>query len=201
MTIKQLQKNLFFSEKAFPNKICEKILKKFEKNLNWNFISQSKKGHYGHVFKSKSTFLPEKKEIYCAQFYRSDNLKNDSFIINAVNKYILPSIKKKFSFKINNCDIRCHKFTKKNFLRIHFDNYAAKLALTINLNKNWKWDWGGILCVAYGKKFENINSVCPNWNTMSILSSLKKTKEAPHFVTPVLYYALSPRYSIKIFIS
>jgi hypothetical protein len=42
MTIRQLQKNLFFSERAFPNKICEKILKKFEKNLKWNFISQSK---------------------------------------------------------------------------------------------------------------------------------------------------------------
>jgi Rps23 Pro-64 3,4-dihydroxylase Tpa1-like proline 4-hydroxylase len=201
MVIKQLQKNLFFSETVFPNSICKKILRKFEKNFHWDFISQKKGGHYGHVFKSKSPFLPEKKETYLAQFYRSDNLKKDNLIINAVKKYILPSIEKRFLFKIKNCDIRCHKFIKKNFLRIHFDNYTAKLALTINLNKKWKWDWGGTLCVAYGKKFQNIYTICPNWNTMSILSSLKNTKEAPHYVTPVLDYAQTPRYSITIFIS
>jgi len=62
-------KNIFLFNKIFPNNVSNKILNKFSKNKNWKFIFQKRNNHYKHVFKSKSLFLPSKKEKYLAKFY------------------------------------------------------------------------------------------------------------------------------------
>lgn len=199
MKFEILSKNLFQKNNAFPHNVALKILSLFKKNKSWDVINQHKKNHYRHVFKNNSFYLPDKKEIYLAYFYRSYNLSSNKFIKEVINKYIVKIIEKYFSFKAKKIDIRCHKFIKGNFARTHFDNYAGDYAVTINLNKNWKWDWGGLLCVPYGRNFCKINTLAPFWNTMNILSS-KLGKESPHFVTTVNDFAKSPRFSITIFI-
>jgi len=115
-----------------------------------------------------------------------------------VKKFIFPLIKKYLKFNVKDYDIRCHKFIKNNFLRLHYDDYAGKYAITLNLNKTWKWDWGGILSIPAGKAEENLFSFCPSWNSLNICYSGKKT--TPHYVTPIQPYAKSPRYSITVFI-
>jgi Rps23 Pro-64 3,4-dihydroxylase Tpa1-like proline 4-hydroxylase len=193
--------NVFLFSKIFPENVATKVLNKFSINNNWKFIFQERNNHYKHVFKNNSVFLPSKKEKYLAKFYRSDTLRSDKFIINSIYKFVLPILSKKFKITFKNIDIRCHKFLKNNFLRAHFDNYTAKLAVTINLNKEWKWDWGGILNIPYGKKFENNLSIIPTWNSMSVLCSIKGRKESPHYVSAVQEFALKPRYTITIFLS
>ena len=160
--------------------------------------SFSKKNHYSHVFKNSSEFLPDKDEVYLAKFYRSDELRNNSYIKFSIKKFIFPLIKKYLKFNIKKYDIRCHKYVKNNLARLHFDDYAGTYAVTLNLNKTWKWDWGGILSIAGGNNSEKLYSILPNWNSMNIVYSGKSS--SPHFVTPVQSFAKSSRYSMTIFV-
>ena len=197
---KKIAKNIYQIENVLPEKVIKKIFSIF-KNHNyklWKLISQKKPHHYSHVFKNSSEFLPNKNEIYYAKFYRSDKLKNNSFINFSVKKFIFPLIKKYLKFDAKNYDIRCHKLIKNNLFRLHFDDYAGAYAVTLNLNKTWKWDWGGILSIPTGKNEEKLYSISPTWNSINILFSGKKF--APHFVTPVQPFAKSPRYSMTIFV-
>lgn len=200
MKFEKFSNNLLQCRKVFPQDVAKKILQIFKKNTNWEKVDQVKPKHYSHVFKSNSIFLPDKKEIYRAKFFRSSLLLKNDYIKKSINKYIIPKIENYFNFKCKKIDIRCHKFTREDYLRVHFDNYAGRYAVTINLNPNWKWDWGGLLCVPYEKNFSRIYSLAPMWNTMNILHS-KNGKESPHFVTAIHPFVKSSRYTITIFIT
>ena len=201
--MKRISKDLYKIDNVFPELICKKILKLFEKEKKWKFISQAREKHYRHVFSPQKNLdkklFPSKKEIYFAKFYRSDNLKKNLFLNSEIKKYVFPYLEK-IKIKYSNYEIRCHKFKKGNFLRLHYDHYAGTYAITINLNKEWKWDWGGLLCVLNNKKKNEINCLCPEWNSMNILYSLGKNKNSAHFVSSIEEYAISPRYSITIFL-
>jgi len=193
----KIENNLIKVENVFPYETCNKILKIFKKENKWKLISQIRKGHYAHVFSSKSKLMPEKSETYIAKFYRNDKLSKNLYINKSLKKYIEP-ILRRLKIKHKLFDIRCHKFINANFLRSHYDGYAGTHAITINLNKQWKADWGGLLCVITGSKKEKIHALCPTWNTLNILSSNKK--KSPHFVTNIESYAKEARYSITIFV-
>ena len=196
---KKISKNIYKVENVFPEKVAEKIFSKFNnpRSKSWKLISQ-KKNHYSHVFKNSSEFLPDKDEVYLAKFYRSDELRNNSYIKFSIKKFIFPLIKKYLKFNVKKYDIRCHKYVKNNLARLHFDDYAGTYAVTLNLNKTWKWDWGGILSIAGGNNSEKLYSILPNWNSMNIIYSGKSS--SPHFVTPVQSFAKSSRYSMTIFV-
>ena len=159
---KKISKNIYEIKNALPERVAKKILAEFKNHSykSWKLISQKKPTHYSHVFKNSSKFLPNKEEVYLAKFYRNDKLKNNYFIDLSVKKFIFPLIKKYLKFNVKDYDIRCHKFIKNNFLRLHYDDYAGKYAITLNLNKTWKWDWGGILSIPAGKAEENMFSFC-----------------------------------------
>ena len=78
---KKISKNIYKVENVFPDKVAEKIFFKFNnlRSKSWKLVSQ-KKNHYSHVFKNSSEFLPDKDEVYLAKFYRSDELRNNSYI-------------------------------------------------------------------------------------------------------------------------
>ena len=196
---KKISKNIYKVENVFPEKVAEKIFSKFNnlRSKSWKLVSQ-KKNHYSHFFKNSSEFLPDKDEVYLAKFYRSDELRNNSYIKFSIKKFIFPLIKRYLKFNIKKYDIRCHKYVKNNLARLHFDDYAGKYAVTLNLNKTWKWDWGGILSIAGGNNSEKLYSILPNWNSMNIIYSGKSS--SPHFVTPVQSFAKSSRYSMTIFV-
>jgi hypothetical protein len=198
--IQKLSNNFYQVSNIFSQKACNKILKLFIKEKRWKFINQVRKNHYNHVFKSNEKLAPSRNEYYYAKFYRNENLQNNSYIQEQLKKEVVP-ILKRLKIKYKKFDIRCHKFLNGNFLRMHYDHYAGTYAVTINLNKEWKWDWGGLLCVVNEKKFDVVKALCPQWNSMNLLCSFNKNKSSPHFVTSVEKYALSPRYSITVFIS
>ena len=59
---------------------------------------------------------------------------------------------------------------------------------------------GGNLCILDGKKFENIQTLVPEYNSINIMTSKTKQKQTPHFVTRVEKFAKEPRFSITIFL-
>ena len=191
--------NLKHYESIFPENIAEEILHKFINESQWERIEQVREKHYSHVFKNNSSYLPDEDEKYLSSFWRSDKLAQDHEITNNINKYIIKKIEKDYHRKISKIDIRCHYFDIGDYFRIHFDSYAGSLAATINLSKNWKWDCGGFLCVPYGKNYEKISCMFPQWNSMNILDNSKDF--SPHFVTPIQNFAKSKRYTITLFIT
>ena len=199
MIKKKISSNIIKINNVFPRRIINKINALFFKERNWKLIDQVRKNHYSHVFKSESDFTPDSMEIYYAKFYRSFKLQKNKIINKEIQRYIFP-ILKKLNIKFKKTDIRCHKFKTDNFLRTHFDHYAGKYAININLNKKWKADWGGNLCILDGKNFENIQTLVPEYNSINIMTSKKNEKQTPHFVTRVERFAKEPRFSITIFL-
>ena len=119
--MKRISEDLYKIDNVFPELICKKILKLFEIEKKWKFISQAREKHYRHVFSPQKNLdkklFPSKREIYFAKFYRSDNLKKNLFLNNQIKKYVLPYLEK-IKIKYSNYEIRCHKFKKGNFLPV-----------------------------------------------------------------------------------
>lgn len=200
MKVYKKAKNLVLIKNFFPISICSRLHNIIKKEKKWKLIRQIRPNHYKHVFKSSSRIMPNKNEVYQANFYKSLNLSENIFIKKSLEKY-LPPILKKLKIKYKNINFRCHKFKTNNLMRSHFDHYAGTHSININLNKEWKADWGGLLCVLNGKNFENIETLIPEWNSLNILFSEKNKKSSPHFVTSVEKFAKEPRYSITVFLN
>ncbi len=195
----KISSNIIKINNVFPSQVIDKINKLFVNEKRWKYINQVREKHYSHVFKSNSKLTPDQNEIYYAKFYRCFDLEKNQKIIKNIEKYVLPLLKKhKITFK--KIDIRCHKFKENNFLRTHFDHYAGRYAINVNLNKKWKADWGGNLCILDGEKFENIQILVPEYNSINIMTSKRNKKKSPHFVTSVEKFAKEPRFSITIFL-
>ena len=199
MIKQKISSNVVKIKNVFPKNVINKLNSLFFKESEWKLMNQVREKHYSHIFKSKGNLTPDAKETYYAKFYRSFKLQENKLINNGIEKYILP-ILKKMNIKFKKIDVRCHKFESGNFLRTHFDHYAGKYAINLNLNKKWKADWGGNLCVLEGKQFEQIHTLVPEYNTINIMSQNTKGKSSPHFVTKVEKFAKEPRYSITIFL-
>jgi len=198
MNLIKISKTITLVNKIFPHKVINEINKLFFREKKWKLINQVKKNHYSHIFKTKSKFMPDKNEVYYAKFYRSFELQNNLIIIKKINKYIIPVLKI-LNIKFKNMDIRCHKLKANNFIRSHFDHYAGKCAVNINLNKTWKADWGGNLCILDGGNFDKVKTLVPEYNSINITILKQKKKINPHFVTKVEKFAKEPRFSITIF--
>ena len=195
---KKIMPNVFEIENLYNPDDLEKILEKFKNNQKWQHILQNKPDHYSHVFKNDSYSLPDTDEPYLASFWKNIELADDDFIKNTTIKLIKENFYKHLKIDNLDVDLRCHKFEKNDFFRVHMDGYAGGYAVTISLNKNWKWDWGGILNIIYGKDNSEIKGLLPKWNSANILNNYKQS--SPHFVTPIRDFALETRYTITCFI-
>lgn len=198
MIIKKYLSNVIEIKNFFKGDDLEKIHGRFKKNKSWKKIFQKRESHYSHVFKSNSLFLPSKEEEYLSSFYRNEKLSKDKFILNTVEEAVNKFFKKYYNKNILNLDIRCHKFKKGDYFRIHMDGYAGGHALTISLNKEWKWDWGGVLNILHGKNYSETLGLIPKWNVANILNN--NINPSPHFVTPIQKFAKEDRYTITCFI-
>ena len=190
--------NVYEIENFFNNADAEEIFNKFYKNKNWEYIVQNKPNHYSHVFKDPSSSMPDEKEPYLSSFWKNLELADDFFIKEKTYEAIEKNFYNFFKIKDFTIDIRCHKFEKNNFFRIHMDGYAGGYALTVSLNKNWKWDWGGILNIAHGKNNSKLLGLLPKWNSANLLDNYNNP--SPHYVTPVQDYALETRSTITCFV-
>ncbi len=190
--------NLFEIKNFYSQKDAEKILTKFRSNKKWEHILQKRSKHYSHVFKSNAKSMPDSKEPYLSSFWKNNELAIDDFIYEKTHASIKKIFLKHFKIEDFIIDLRCHKFKKGDYFRIHMDGYAGGYALTISLNKNWKWDWGGILNIIHGKNENKLLGLLPSWNSANLLNNYKHP--SPHFVTPIRDFALETRYTITCFI-
>ena len=90
--------------------------------------------------------------------------------------------------------------TTEHFTIKNKENNQIMIFRYKNLNKKWKADWGGNLCILDGEKFENIQILVPEYNSINIMTSKRNKKKSPHFVTSVEKFAKEPRFSITIFL-
>ena len=196
--INKVLPNVYEIENFFVDLDAEIILNKFHLNKKWEKILQNKPNHYSHIFKDQSSSMPDEHEPYLSSFWKNLELANDNFIKEKTYKAIEKIFYNFFQIKNFSLDIRCHKFEKNNFFRIHMDGYAGGYDLTVSLNKNWKWDWGGILNIAYGKNNSQLLGLLPKWNSANLIDNY--IHPSPHYVTPIQDYALETRYTITCFI-
>lgn len=190
--------NLFEIKNLYRDKDLEKILIKFKSNKKWEHVLQNKPKHYSHVFKNKSKSMPDTNEKYSASFWKNNELAKDDFIYKKTEDAIRKIFIKYFKIKDLIIDLRCHKFKKGDYFRIHMDGYAGGYALTVSLNKNWKWDWGGILNIIHSKNENNMLGLIPKWNCANLLNNYENS--SPHFLSPIREFALETRYTITCFI-
>jgi len=195
---KNIIPNVYEFENFYNEKDLEIILSKFKENKKWDQIVQDRPGHYSHVFQNDALSMPDEGESYSASFSKNLELVDDAFIRDKTKEAIRKNLADHFNVDDFSIDLRCHKFEKNDYFRIHTDSYLASYALTISLNKNWKWDWGRILSIAYGEKFSKLISLLPKWNSANLLSN--DIEASPHFVTSIREFALEARYNITCFI-
>jgi len=184
-------------DNILPLELANQINKLYSQNSEWEFIDQIRENHYNSILKSDNDFLPHSNECYSAKFNRSKNLELVDIIKNVFNDYFIPLLKQTSPFEINEFDIRCYKLDKGNYYRSHNDDYAGTVNFVYYVNKEWRWDWGGILNILSHEDKEFCQSVFPKFNRVVLLNN--KVFRAPHFVSVIEEYALSPRYSIVSF--
>ena len=196
--IKNILPNVHEFENFYNEEDIEIILSKFKENKKWDRMDQVRSKHYSHVFKNDALSMPDEGESYSASFFKNLALADDAFIRDKTKEAIRKNLADHFNVDDFSMDLRCHKFEKNDYFRIHTDAYLEAYALTISINKNWKWDWGGILSLVYGEKFSELIGLLPKWNSANLLSNY--IDASPHFVTPIREFALEPRYTITCFI-
>lgn len=180
---------------VLPEQVALDINNLFIQCKNWENIDQVREDHYSHVFKFKSTHLPQEGEIYTAKFGKSFSLAET--ISPLFTEYFIPILNRLSPFNLTDYDVRCHKQSIGDHYRTHVDGYAGKLNLIYYVNKEWRWDWGGILSVLDDTS-PNLNiPIFPKFNRVVLLNN--KTFRSPHIVSSVEPFALSSRFSIVSF--
>lgn len=168
-----------------------------EQEKHWEFIDQTRDGHYNHVFKTSNPLLPKEQEPYKAKFWRSKNLEFNSRINKIFDNYFKNKIKKICDIDLQKFDNRCYRLKQGNYYRLHIDDYAGNINSIYYINENWKWDWGGILHVCDHENEEYIQPIFPKFNRLVLLHNQKF--RSPHFISQVSEFALNPRFSIVSF--
>lgn len=182
---------------VLPLELANKINEIYSENKEWELINQSRENHYNTILKSDNEFLPHSNECYFAKFNRSKSLESTDIIKDIFNNYFVPLLKQVSPFKMNEFDVRCYKLDKTDHYRSHNDDYAGTVNFIYYVNKEWIWDWGGILNILSHEDKEFCQSIFPKFNRVVLLNN--KVFKAPHFVSTVEKFALSPRYSIVSF--
>lgn len=181
----KFHKNGYFTKKNYLSLADERnLFKSFEK-MKFKKVSQKRKFHYSHVFKSSYKGMPSSNEPFLAKFNVAKNPEKNKTFVNFWKKYLIPDLKKltkdksKFFLLPN-----IYKLKKGDLFRCHIDDYAGICGYTFYLNKGWKWDYGGILNLV----FENGKSdqIFPDNNSIMFRN---EKKPLYHFLNEIPFYA------------
>lgn len=168
-----------------------------EKEKNWEFIDQTRDGHYGHVFKTNNPLLPKEDEPYKAKFWRSENMESDKRFNEIFDNNFKDKIREISAIDLENFDNRCYRLKQGDYYRLHIDDYAGNINSIYYVNKDWRWDWGGILHVCDHDDPEYIQPVFPKFNRLVLLHNQKF--RSPHFISQIAEFATNPRFSVVSF--
>ena len=149
-----------------PEETAQKLYDLYSGEPNWEKIDQIREGHYEHVFKTDSEYLPNPGEHYIAKFDRSNALEGNAEFNDIYNNIIKPRMAKLLTKDLAEHDIRCYRLNAGDLYRTHIDDYAADVGLIYYINKRWVWDWGGILHVCNDNENSDneISSILPKYN-------------------------------------
>jgi hypothetical protein len=183
--------NVYHEKNFFDKDVSEAIYRKIE-NLEFTLMSQERHGHYGHVFKSKDSKLPDDTETYAAQFRMVDERESSKTFNEKFETQVVQYLKKLF------LSLRC--FLRPNIMRIdrdcyfraHNDAYVGEMGYTFFFSKGWKWDYGGLLT------FINKNRAYPIFPENNSFLIRNEQAKPQHFVSPVFSWAKNRYYYLLV---
>ncbi len=182
-----------------PNNLAEELNELYlaEDEKEWEFIDQTRKDHYSHVFTTKNPLLPKENEDYRAKFWRSKRLESLKRFNDIFNDNFKEKIKQISAANLTEVDHRCYRLKQGDYYRLHIDSYAGKVNSIYYVNRNWVWDWGGILHICKYDDPEYIRPIFPKFNRLVLVHNQKFC--SPHFISQVSEFALNPRFSVVSF--
>jgi Rps23 Pro-64 3,4-dihydroxylase Tpa1-like proline 4-hydroxylase len=172
---------------ALPIEVAMNMQKVF-KESDFDYIEQTRKNHFSHVFKTDQVTLPREDETYIARFFRSNGVERHPDILQSIAQYIAPIVAKVSGLENIKYELRGYKLQKSCVIRTHIDDYMGRIGFIYYLSSRWQWDWGGLLTVVENNV---ATSILPNFNQLIIVDHGKHRQ--PHFVSEVSDYALEPR--------
>jgi Rps23 Pro-64 3,4-dihydroxylase Tpa1-like proline 4-hydroxylase len=186
----QFEQGMVIIENALPAQVAEAARAQFVA-AEYELIDQVREGHYGHVFKTDSPYLPKADEPYLARFRRSRTLEASAFLAQFYDRHIKPVLDDLAGIHSTKVDLRAYRMIEGDHQRIHIDEYAGPVGFIYYMSQAWKWDWGGLLMTARG---EDMVASLPKFNQLIVLNH--GTTRPPHMVTPVTPFAREPRYML-----
>ena len=177
-------------ENALPVEVAEAARAQFLA-AEYELIDQVREGHYGHVFKTDSPYLPKPDEPYLARFRRAKALEQSAFLQDFYRQHLKPITDGLAAIQSSKVDLRAYRMIEGDHQRVHIDEYAGKVGFIYYMSKGWKWDWGGLLLTAQG---DAMTASIPKFNQLIVLNH--GIQRPPHCVTPVTPFAREPRYML-----
>jgi hypothetical protein len=174
-----------------PEELHSHLLKEFD-NSSSTIHYQIRPGHYGHVFHSPITQLPDEGEAYIARFSILNEREKLPFLNQLFNEHIIPLLKiasnnlAKYALFPGAVRLR-----SGDVYRTHQDAYAGIIGYSFFLNHGWKWDYGGIL--TYVRDGNIAEPIFPTSNRLLLRNESFKHF---HFLNSIEQYALKDQYIV-----
>jgi hypothetical protein len=174
-----------------PDELHKNLLNEFDNNSS-TIHYQIRAGHYGHVFHSPNTQLPDKDEAYIARFSILDEREKLPYLNIVFKEHLIPLLK----IASNNLAQYALfpgavRLRSGDVYRTHQDAYAGIIGYSFFLNHGWKWDYGGILTYV---RDENIaDPIFPKSNRLLLRNESFKHF---HFLNSIEQFALKDQYIV-----
>jgi len=174
-----------------PDELHRNLLDEFENNSS-TIHYQIRDGHYGHVFNSSNTQLPDENEAYMARFSILDNREKLPHLNTVFKEHLIPLLK----LATNNLAQYALfpgavRLRSGDVYRTHQDAYAGIIGYSFFINRGWKWDYGGIL--TYVRDEDIGEPIFPKSNRLLLRNENFKHF---HFLNSIEQFALKDQYIV-----
>jgi hypothetical protein len=174
-----------------PDELHSNLLNEFDNNSS-TINYQIRAGHYGHVFHSPNTHLPDEGEGYIARFSILNEREKLPYLNIVFQEHLLPLLKLASNnlaqYALYPSAVRLRS---GDVYRAHQDAYAGIIGYSFFLNHGWKWDYGGIL--TYVRDEDIAEPIFPKSNRLLLRNESFKHF---HFLNSIEQFALKDQYIV-----